>query len=145
MICEGNGLCLGQSPPSYTNLCNESKIPTGTGYLISLDDAWWAWSTCTSCVHAQVLNDTQYLGVLVQLGLQITYHPQEEIFYWLRPPKLAKLEGFMAVLVSSHLGLCLARTIGMATSILILKDQNAKAFIVAMEADITIYRSLSPT
>lgn len=96
-------------------------------------------------MHAQVLNDTQDLGALVQLVLQITYHPQEEIFYWLRPPKLATLEVYMAVLLSSHLGLCLARTIGMATSVLILKDQNTKALIVAMEADITIYRSLSPT
>lgn len=97
----GNGLCIGQLPPEYTNLCKEIQTPMETWYLIPLDNTRWACAaSLTPLCLGPTLDNTQGTCVLVQLVPKISYYPKKKILYQLEPLGWATWEVFTAILVS---------------------------------------------
>lgn len=109
----------------------------GAGYLIPPDDTWWACASgLTPCVKTQVLNQTRDFCILVQLVPQITYCPDDTIFYQSETLlRQGKREVITAVLLSALLGVGMARAIETRTLALVLQDQNYRALRMAIDAD----------
>lgn len=107
----GSGLCVGHPSYDYIHLCNLTQKSMGAGYLIPPDDTWWACASgLTPCVKTQVLNQTRDFCILVQLVPQITYCPDDTIFYQSETLlRQGKREVITAVLLSALLGVGMAR------------------------------------
>ncbi|XP_036054424.1 uncharacterized protein LOC118590776 [Onychomys torridus] len=77
----GQGLCLGNPPPSHRGLCN-TIVTSGTGYSISPNGTYWACDTgLTHCASWSLLqgNESSFC-VLIELFPRITYHEPEDIY-----------------------------------------------------------------
>lgn len=136
----GQGLCLGNVPPTHQGLCKATrKIHTGNYYLAAPTGTYWACNTgLTPCVSVTVLNQSSDYCVLVELWPKVTYHEPEDIYSYFEGQTRFKREPLTITLALLLGGITLggmAAGIGTGTTALI-ETGHFRQLQVAMNADL---------
>lgn len=136
----GQGLCLGNVPPTHRGLCKATrKIHTGNYYLAAPTGTYWACNTrLTPCVSVTVLNQSSDYCVLVELWPKVTYHEPEDIYSFFEGQTRFKREPLTMTLALLLGGITLggmAAGIGTGTTALI-ETGHFRQLQVAMNADL---------